>query len=99
MRAVLAAALLLTACGPVREDPPAPTPVEAVAAEIPEPAPEPAPSCDKADRDWLRQRAAAEGSILRVFEVSKARRTIIEQLNSQLAKITAALERGCLEAP
>lgn len=101
MRIVLAAVVvLLAACGEVREVHPEATPFhEAVTPDAPPIKATPAPKCRRASPAWLVQRPAAEGSILHTFEVSKARRTQIEQLNAQLAKIAAALNRGCLEAP
>lgn len=93
-------ALAVAACAHVEPNTPAgPLPLpEPIATPDPEPAGE-KPRCKKADADWLRTQAPAEGSIVIVFEVSKDRREQIEQLNSQLAKIAAALERGCLEQP
>lgn len=91
--------LLVTACAAYQpKDPPAVV-VEPVMVAAPPAEPEPAQrQCGKATRDMLRQQKAAEGSILIAFEVSRARRGQVQQLNGQLGSIEALLKKyGCVE--
>ena len=81
--------------------PPPPTEATPDPGPVVDVAPEPAPegmSCGKLSRKLLRLIAAAEGSILRPYDVARERRAQIERHNADKTAIDAAFKRHpCLE--